>query len=110
MPEVLKEYVSHGSVQMLFAALAACLYAITALALWAYWPWALVVIASAPFFEWVTHKYTLHRDLTENPVFGAIIRSGCIMVIICILNAATCNSRRPAPLSSCLFSFMPAMR
>jgi len=69
MRDVLKEYVSHGSVQMLFAALAASLYAINALALWGYWPWALVVIASAPFFEWVTHKYTLHRDLTEKPGF-----------------------------------------
>lgn len=69
MREIWREYVTHGSVQMLFAALAACLYGVTALELWTYWPWALVVIASAPFFEWATHKYTLHRDLTDKPGF-----------------------------------------
>ncbi|MBT5518814.1 MAG: sterol desaturase family protein [Rhodobiaceae bacterium] len=38
-------------------------------ALWIYWPWAVLVVVSAPFFEWVTHKYTLHRDLTDKPGF-----------------------------------------
>ena len=69
MRDVLREYITHTSVQMLFAGLFACGYAVTHFELWAYWPWALIVIASAPFFEWVTHKYTLHRDLTDKPGF-----------------------------------------
>ena len=69
MREVLKVYLSHGSVQMLFVALAACLFGIVHLHLSPFWPWALFVIASAPFFEWVTHKFTLHRPLAERQGF-----------------------------------------
>ena len=69
MREILHHYVTHFSVQILFVGLAACLYGIARLDLWSAWPWAIAVIASAPFFEWVTHKYTLHRDLTDKPGF-----------------------------------------
>jgi hypothetical protein len=69
MREIWRDYVAHGSVQMLMAALVMCGLAANYFSAWSYWPWALVVIASAPFFEWVTHKYTLHRDLTETPRF-----------------------------------------
>ncbi len=69
MRDIFRNYVTHGSVQFLFAALFLCAYVIHDLALWHSWPWVLVVIASAPFFEWVTHKYTLHRPLTETPGF-----------------------------------------
>lgn len=69
MRDIFSTYLTHSSVQFLFAALFLCVYAIDTLALWQSWPWVLVVIASAPFFEWVTHKYTLHRPLTETPGF-----------------------------------------
>ncbi len=69
MRDVFRNYLTHQSVQFLFIALFACIYAVNELALWHAWPWVLVVIASAPFFEWVTHKYTLHRPLTEKPGF-----------------------------------------
>jgi len=69
MRDIFRNYVTHGSVQFLFAALFFCAYAIHDLALWHSWPWVLLVIASAPFFEWVTHKYTLHRPLTDTPGF-----------------------------------------
>ncbi len=69
MREIFEDYVTHGAVQFLFLALAACTYAVETLSLWQSWPWMLVVIASAPFFEWVTHKYTLHRPLSETPGF-----------------------------------------
>ena len=82
MRDIFRNCVTHGSVQFLFAALFLCAYTIHDLALWHSWPWVLVVIASAPFFEWVTHKYTLHRPLTETPAFGAITKSACITAII----------------------------
>lgn len=69
MREIFEDYVTYGTVQFLFVALAACTYAVETLSLWRSWPWMLVVIASAPFFEWVTHKYTLHRPLSETPGF-----------------------------------------
>ena len=69
MRVIFRNYVTHGSVQFLFAALFFCAYAIEEMALWRSWPWVLLVIASAPFFEWVTHKYTLHRPLTDTPGF-----------------------------------------
>ena len=69
MRDVFQIYFKHGAVQFLFAALFICAYAVNALALWKSWPWVLLVIASAPFFEWVTHKYTLHRPLSETPGF-----------------------------------------
>jgi len=69
MREIFEDYVTHGTVQFLFVALAACTYAVETLSLWRSWPWMLVVIASAPFFEWVTHKYTPHRPLSETPGF-----------------------------------------
>lgn len=69
MRDVLRNYLSHNSVQFLFVGLAFCAYGISQQALWHSWPWVLVVIASAPFFEWVTHKYTLHRPLTDKPGF-----------------------------------------
>lgn len=69
MRDVFQVYFKHGTVQFLFAALFICAYAVDALALWQSWPWMLLVIATAPFFEWVTHKYTLHRPLSDKPGF-----------------------------------------
>ena len=67
MKEIFSQYFGHGSVRMLIAALIALTAAVSVYDVWAYWGWALFVIALAPFFEWVTHKYTLHRPLTDKP-------------------------------------------
>lgn len=69
MREIWRDYLTHGSVQMLLVALVVCACGVHYLSLWSTWPWVLVVIASAPFFEWVTHKYTLHRPLSKKPGF-----------------------------------------
>ena len=69
MRDIVRNYVTHTSVQMLFLASVFSLYMVASQALWIYWPWAVLVVVSAPFFEWVTHKYTLHRDLTDKPGF-----------------------------------------
>ena len=69
MQEIWRDYITHASVQMLLCALIICAAAVQYAALWSYWPWVLVVIASAPFFEWLTHKYTLHRPLSEKAGF-----------------------------------------
>lgn len=69
MRELWQSYLTHGSVQFLFLCFGICLAAVALLDLWVHWPWVLVVIVSAPFFEWVTHKYTLHRPLRAAPGF-----------------------------------------
>jgi len=69
MRNLFSDYITHRSVQFLIVALLACGFAVQHYALWQNWPWVLVVIASAPFFEWVTHKYTLHRPLSDKPGF-----------------------------------------
>ena len=69
MVEIWKNYVTHLPVQLLIASLAACLYAIDSLSLYAAWPWLLLVVVSAPFYEWVLHKYVLHRQLDDKPGF-----------------------------------------
>lgn len=69
MKDIAADYITHPSVQFLLAALIICSLAVHVLALWQAWPWVMLVIASAPFFEWLTHKYTLHRPLTEKPGF-----------------------------------------
>jgi hypothetical protein len=65
MSTITRNYLTHGTVQMLFLALAAGLYGCVSLQLTNIGPWILLVIATAPFYEWVTHKFMLHRPLTE---------------------------------------------
>ena len=48
MRDIFRNYVTHGSVQFLFAALFLCAYAIEALALWHNWPWVLADLIIAP--------------------------------------------------------------
>lgn len=69
MGDVFRDYVRHQTVHFLCLAFAICIMAVHALHLWSAWPWVLVVIAMAPFFEWMTHKYTLHRPLRATPGF-----------------------------------------
>jgi hypothetical protein len=69
MADIWKNYVTHLPVQLLMLSLAACIYGIASLSLWASWPWLLLVVVSAPFYEWVLHKYVLHRQLDPKPGF-----------------------------------------
>ena len=92
----------HGSVRGLFVLLFGFLAAVSYGGLWSYWPWAFLVIGFAPFFEWLTHKYTLHRPLTETPGFGVTIKFGCIMATTCIRTGASCNFA-PASAISAMF-------
>ena len=69
MNDVFRDFIGHGSVRGLFVLLFGLLTAVSYGGLWSYWPWAFLVIGFAPFFEWLTHKYTLHRPLTETPGF-----------------------------------------
>ena len=63
MGMIFKDYLTHTSVQFLFLALFASLAAISELAVWEHWPWLVLVVVSAPFYEWVTHKFVLHGAL-----------------------------------------------
>lgn len=65
MKDVFANYITHRSVQYLILGFALSVFGLFYLDLWAYWPWLLLVVASAPFYEWATHKYVLHSDLSE---------------------------------------------
>ncbi len=67
MKMIFKDYLGHTSVQFLFLALFTVLTAIWMLELGAHWPWIILVVASAPFYEWFTHKFVLHADLSPVP-------------------------------------------
>ena len=64
---VFKDYLHHKSVRFLLLALLVSLAGILSLNLWGYWPWLILVILSAPFYEWVTHKFVLHAALSTEP-------------------------------------------
>ena len=65
MKDVFVNYIGHGTVQFLMLGFVVSVSGVAYLELWAYWPWLLLVVASAPLYEWVTHKYVLHGDLTK---------------------------------------------
>ena len=67
MGMIVKDYLTHTNVQFLFLALFASLAAISELAVWEHWPWLVLVVVSAPFYEWVTHKFVLHGALSPVP-------------------------------------------
>ncbi|MDB2584818.1 sterol desaturase family protein [Alphaproteobacteria bacterium] len=67
MRSIWKSYFSHPTVLLLFVGFAASLYGVTTLQLWDQWGWIFLIIAIAPFYEWVTHKYVLHQELTPKP-------------------------------------------
>ena len=67
MGMIFKDYLTHKSVQFLFLALFTSLAAISELAVWEHWPWLVLVVVSAPFYEWVTHKFVLHGALSPAP-------------------------------------------
>ena len=65
MKVIFKDYLTHTSVQFLFLALLISLAAISELAVWGHWPWLVLVVVSAPFYEWITHKFVLHACTTD---------------------------------------------
>ena len=67
MRQIWVDYFTHATVQLLLLSFVVCFYAVNAFALWHQWAWILLIIAIAPFYEWVTHKYILHQYLTETP-------------------------------------------
>ena len=67
MKVIFKDYITHTSVQFLFLALFISLAAISELAVWEHWPWLVLVVVSAPFYEWITHKFVLHGALSPMP-------------------------------------------
>ena len=67
MKMIFKDYLTHTNVQFLFLALFASVAGISNLALWGNWPWLILVVLSAPFYEWVTHKFVLHGALSPVP-------------------------------------------
>ena len=67
MGMIVKDYLTHTNVQFLFLALFASLAAISELSVWEHWPWLVLVVVSAPFYEWITHKFVLHGALSPFP-------------------------------------------
>ena len=69
MRNIWLDYIRHPTVQILMISFIACTYAVGVFNVWDQWLWVLLIIAIAPFYEWVTHKYILHQDLTDTPGF-----------------------------------------
>ena len=67
MKVIFKDYLTHTSVQFLFLALFTSLAAISELAVWGHWPWLVLVVVLAPFYEWIAHKFVLHGALSPMP-------------------------------------------
>mgnify|MGYP007000231014 len=69
MREIWYTFITHHSVQFLTLSTGLCFASVTLLGVWSYWPFALLVVVIAPFYEWVAHKYTLHLPLKEEAGF-----------------------------------------
>ena len=64
MGMIVKDYLTHTSVQFLFLALFASLAAISGIVCLGTLAVACLVVVSALFYEWVTHKFVLHGALS----------------------------------------------
>ena len=69
MRDIWFTFLTHLSVQFLMLSTVLCFVAVSLLDVWSYWPFALLVVMIAPFYEWVTHKYTLHLPLKQEAGF-----------------------------------------
>lgn len=69
MGAVFTDYFEHTSVRVLYLALLVNLAAVTLLDLWHLAAWMLLVVAIAPFYEWLAHKYMLHTELAAAPAW-----------------------------------------
>ena len=65
MRDIWFTFLIHLSVQFLMLSTVLCFVAVSFLDVWSYWPFTLLVVVIAPFYEWVTHKYTLHLPLKQ---------------------------------------------
>lgn len=69
MRDIWFTFLTHHSVQFLMLSTVLCFAAVSLLDVWSYWPFALLVVVIAPFYEWVAHKYTLHLPLKQEASF-----------------------------------------